>query len=149
MKNTAAYFEIVTTSQRNSIFSPSEGRFIWNSETKQFEYYNGSQWVPIGATTGEAGPINAISQGDSSITITDATNGGGGIVAYKVDNTVIATATASGFTFSMSPNAPTPTAGDSSTKVATTAFVATAVAAGGGQGGGANIPFAEAMIGGW
>lgn len=148
MKNTAALFEVVTTAQRNSIFSPSAGRLIWNSTTSTFEYFNGSQWVTLGSEGGESGPINAISQGDSSITITDAAEGGGGVVAYKVDNTVIATATASGFTFTMSPNAPTPTAGDSSTKVATTQFVTTAVAAGGNNSG-ANIPFAEAMIGGW
>lgn len=148
MKNTAALLEIVTTSQRNSIFSPSAGRLIWNSETKKFEYYNGSQWVTLGSEgDGDNGPINAISQGDSSVSITDD-QGGAGIVVHKVDNVVIAVGTVNGYNFNITPSAPTPSTGDNSTKIATTQFVYNAVLAGGGNGG-ANIAFIEAMLGGW
>lgn len=147
MKNTAAMFEIVTTAQRNSIFAPSVGRVIWNIEKGVFEYYNGSQWIVFGNDGGESGPINAISQGDSTVSITDD-QGGAGIVVHKVDNVVIAVGTVNGYNFNITPSAPTPSTGDNSTKIATTQFVNNAVLAGGGNGG-ANIAFIEAMLGGW
>lgn len=38
----------LTTAQRNSIASPVEGLFIYNADDDQYQYYNGTTWVPIG-----------------------------------------------------------------------------------------------------
>ncbi|NTW32920.1 MAG: LamG domain-containing protein [Bacteroidetes bacterium] len=37
----------MTTTQRNSISSPAAGLFIYNTDCKTFEYYDGSFWIPL------------------------------------------------------------------------------------------------------
>lgn len=66
--------------------------------------------------------------GSGNATSIDAIAGVGFVVALTGDQTI-----AGAKTFSVSPIAPTPTAGDNSTKVATTAYVTNAVAAAGGS----------------
>lgn len=66
--------------------------------------------------------------GSGNATSIDAIAGVGFVVALTGDQTIAGTKT-----FSVSPIAPTPTAGDNSTKVATTAYVTSAVAAAGGS----------------
>ena len=76
--------------------------------------------------------INVNGQTISLTGTVGATNGGTGTTASTGTGSVVLSAspTISSPTFTGSPVAPTPTSGDSSTKVATTAFVSSAVAGG-------------------
>jgi len=53
----------LTTAQRNSISSPAAGSQIYNTDTNQDEFYNGSVWAAIGGGGGGGGatfPVGAI-----------------------------------------------------------------------------------------
>lgn len=92
-----------------------------------------------GGGGGGSGTVTSVTAGDSTITVggtsTDPTVAVNAIAESKVTNLVTdlsAKAPIASPTFTGNPAAPTPTAGDNDTSIATTAFVTTAVAAGGG-----------------
>lgn len=46
------YCNRLTTSQRNAISMPATGLMIFNTDTAQYEYYNGTNWQGMGETVG-------------------------------------------------------------------------------------------------
>lgn len=46
------YCNRITTSQRNAISLPATGLMIFNTDTAQYEYYNGTNWQGMGETVG-------------------------------------------------------------------------------------------------
>ena len=80
----------MSTAQRDAIASPATGLQIYNTDADNFNYYNGTGWVPMnssgGTIPGNAGTITGAS------TVTQGQTG----VSYSVS----AIATATGYTWS-------------------------------------------------
>lgn len=56
----------LTTAERDAIPSPASGLLIYNSQTTQFEFYNGSAWGPI-ASASASGNAIADADGDTKV----------------------------------------------------------------------------------
>lgn len=50
-------FQSLTTAQRDAIATPSAPNVIYNSDNSRLEYYNGSQWLPIGQYAGSSSNV--------------------------------------------------------------------------------------------
>jgi hypothetical protein len=59
----------LTTAQRNAITSPATGLLIFNTDTGQFNVYNGIIWSAVGTTGGSNLGINYIESSDAEATI--------------------------------------------------------------------------------
>jgi len=59
----------VTTIQRNAIVNPATGLLVYDTDFKQFWYFEGSIWIPIMGVTGVTGPTGPLISGSSGQTI--------------------------------------------------------------------------------
>lgn len=146
----------VHDTQNSAPATPVEGQEYFNTSTKKKQYWNGSKWVvpPEIATDNQASTGTAEDVAINPKQLASGLSGKQDSLGYTAESTsnkvtsISNTSTDTQYpsakllydqlalkapiaspTFTGSPKAPTPTAGDSSTLIATTAFVATAIAA--------------------
>jgi len=61
----------MTTLMRNAIGSPATGLQIYNTQTQQFEYYNGVTWVPVSASANTLYTADGSIAANRNVTIND------------------------------------------------------------------------------
>jgi hypothetical protein len=104
-----------------------EGQLAFKPSTGEWWEKSGGIWVPSAGLTGNVtGPAAAVA---NNIAVFDGVTGK---IIKDGGKTIAALAPLASPAFTGNPTAPTPTAGDSDTSIATSAFVAAAVAAAGG-----------------
>jgi len=96
-------------------YAPTIGMLAYNDATASPILWTGSAWAPFGG--GSGGAVTSVAGRTGALTLGVADVGGAAPLASPA--------------LSGTPTAPTPTAGDNTTKLATTAFVAAAAAGGG------------------
>jgi len=96
-------------------YAPTIGMLAYNDATASPILWTGSAWAPFGG--GSGGAVTSVAGRTGAVTLGVADVGGAAPLASPA--------------LSGTPTAPTPTAGDNTTKLATTAFVAAAAAGGG------------------
>ncbi len=83
----------MTTAQRDAITSPAEGLQIYNTDCKNFQYYNGTEWLSVNVSTElPSAPVATDGTGATVNQITANWNASTGATSYRLD-----VSTSSGF----------------------------------------------------
>lgn len=88
----------------------ADGKLFFKTSSNQIDYF---------AAASAGGASNQISQGDSSVSVSDT---GTGNITTTVDGTSVSTATSAGVALLQIPTAPTAAANTQTTQIATTEF---------------------------